>query len=316
MLGKLEKVELKTIWEHEAHNFTPWLAQKENLELLGNTIGIELELEAQEKNVGPFRADILCKNTADDTMVLIENQIAKTDHTHLGQLLTYAAGLQSVVIIWVASKFTEEHRKALDWLNEITDEKFSFFGLEVELWKIGNSPAAAKFNISSQPNNWSKTVARAAKNLDNTETSETKGLQYRYWQNFIAYLENSSSTLRSQSPTPKHWLTFSIGRSGFHMNALLNTVANRVGVELVIADKDGEKSFYSLLAKDKEIIEKEMGSALEWRENREKNRSSILLFYNANPTNELDWQVQHEWLQNTIERFDRVFRNRIRNLIV
>jgi len=314
MLGKLEKVDLKTIWENEAYNFTPWLAQKENLELLGDAIGIELELEAQEKNVGPFRADILCKNTSDESLILIENQLERTDHKHLGQLLTYAAGLQSVVIVWVASKFTEEHRKALDWLNDITDERFSFFGLEVELWKIGNSPAAPKFNIISQPNNWSKTVARAAKNLDNQETSETKGLQYHYWQNFISYLENSSSKLRPQAPTPKHWLTFSIGRSGFHVNALLNTVANRIGVELVIADKDGEKSFYHLLENDKEVIEKEMGSALEWRENPEKNRSSILLFFSANPSEEQNWNLQNDWLKITLEKFDSVFRQRIRNL--
>jgi len=314
MLGKLEKVDLKTIWENEAYNFTPWLAQKENLELLGDAIGIELELEAQEKNVGPFRADILCKNTSDESLVLIENQLERTDHKHLGQLLTYAAGLQSVVIVWVASKFTEEHRKALDWLNEITDERFSFFGLEVELWKIGNSPAAPKFNIISQPNNWSKTVARAAKNLDNQETNETKGLQYRYWQNFISYLEISSSKLRPQAPTPKHWLTFSIGRSGFHVNALLNTVANRIGVELVIADKDGEKSSYHLLANDKEAIEREMGSVLEWRENPEKNRSSILLFFSANPSEEQKWTSQHDWLKTTLEKFDIVFSQRIRNL--
>ncbi len=314
MLGKLEKVELREIWKTEDQGFTPWLAEEGNLELLGNAIGIELELEAQEKNVGPFRADILCKNTSDDTKVLIENQIERTDHKHLGQLLTYAAGLQSVVIVWVASKFTEEHRKALDWLNEITDERFSFFGLEVELWRIGNSPAAPKFNIVSQPNNWSKTVAQAARNLDNQETSETKGLQYRYWQNFISYLESSSSKLRPQAPSPKHWLTFSVGRSGFHVNALLNTVTNRIGVELVIADKDGEKLFYHLLAKDKETIEREVGSALEWRENPEKNRSSILLFFNANPAEEPNWNLQHDWLRNALEKFDSVFRQRVKNL--
>jgi len=315
MLGKLEKVDLKTIWENEAYNFTPWLAQKENLELLRDAIGIELELETQEKSVGPFRVDILCKNTSDDIKVLIENQLEKTDHKHLGQLLTYAADLQSVVIVWVASKFTEEHRKALDWLNEITDARFSFFGLEVELWKIGNSPAAPKFNIVSQPNNWSKTVAQAAKNLDNQETSETKGLQYRYWQNFISYLENSSSKLRPQAPSPKHWLTFSVGRSGFHVNALLNTVTNRIGVELVIpADKDGKKLFYHLLAKDKKAIEMEVGSALECRENPEKNRSSVLLFFNANPAEEQKWISQHDCLKTALEKFDAVSRSKIRNL--
>ncbi len=119
-LGKLEKVELRDIWETEGQGFTPWLAEEKNLEMLGEAIGIELELEAQEKDVGPFRADILCKNLEDDSLVLIENQIERTDHKHLGQLLTYASGLQSVTIVWIAAKFTEEHRAALDWLNEIS----------------------------------------------------------------------------------------------------------------------------------------------------------------------------------------------------
>lgn len=316
MLGKLEKVDLKTIWENEAYNFTPWLAQEENLKSLGDVIGMELELEAQEKDVGPFRADILCKNTEDDSWVLIENQIERTDHKHLGQLLTYAAGLQSVTIVWIAARFTEEHRAALDWLNEITDKKFRFFGLEIELWKIGNSLAAPRFNVISQPNNWSKTVSDAAKEIENETTSETKKLQYRYWLKLVDYLEEAKSKLRPQAPTPKHWLTFSIGRSGFHVNALLNTVTNRIGVELVIADKDEGKSFYHLLLSDKDSIEKEVGSVLEWRENPEKNRSSILLFFSADPSKEQNWDSQHNWLKNTLEKFDSVFRQRVKFLKV
>ncbi len=91
-LSKLERLELSSVWTHEAVNFTPWLAQAENLAQLGQAIGIELELEAQERSVGPFRADILCKDTDTDGWVLIENQLDRTDHRHLGQLLTYAAG--------------------------------------------------------------------------------------------------------------------------------------------------------------------------------------------------------------------------------
>ena len=114
MLSKLKKIDLRKAWKSEDQEFTPWLANEENLELLGDAIGIELELVAQEKDVGPFRADILCKNTENESYVLIENQIEKTDHKHLGQLLTYTSGLEAVTIIWIASKFTEEHRKSLD----------------------------------------------------------------------------------------------------------------------------------------------------------------------------------------------------------
>ena len=137
--------------DNRIRRFYPWLAKEENLSLLGETIGIELELESQEKDVGPFRADILCKDTATDNWVLIENQLERTDHTHLGQLLTYAAGLNAVTIVWIAERFTAEHRAALDWLNEKTDEKINFFGLEIELWQIGDSPIAPNLILSVNP---------------------------------------------------------------------------------------------------------------------------------------------------------------------
>ena len=104
-LGRLEKIELRDIWKTEASDFTPWLAKEDNLHLLGDTIGIDMELEAQEKDVGPFRADILCKDTADNSWVLIENQLELTDHTHLGQILTYAAGLNAVSIVWISKVY-------------------------------------------------------------------------------------------------------------------------------------------------------------------------------------------------------------------
>ncbi|MGB8414368.1 MAG: hypothetical protein WCE23_16240 [Candidatus Binatus sp.] len=149
-LGKLEKVDLRDYWKSESQDFTPWLASAENIALLGEAIDLELEVEAQEKEVGPFRADILCKDTSTGQWVLIENQLEPTDHTHLGQLLTYAAGLNAGTIVWISEHFTNEHRATLDWLNEITDEGFSFFGIEVELWRIGGSPPRAKVQRDQQ----------------------------------------------------------------------------------------------------------------------------------------------------------------------
>src|SRR5712692_7993331 len=180
-LGRLQKVDLREAWTSESSDFTPWLAQEENLKLLGETIGIELELESQETEVGPFRADILCKDTATNNWVLIENQLERTDHTHLGQLLTYAAGLDAVTIVWVSPTFTDEHRATLDWRNEITDQRFNFFGLEIEAWRIGDSPVAPKFNIVSKPNDWVKNVTQSAKNLQSAALGEIKELQREYW---------------------------------------------------------------------------------------------------------------------------------------
>ena len=132
-LGRIDAVDLREVWTSEDKHFTPWLAQPENLELLGDALGIDLQLEAQEKDVGPFRADLLCKNTAEeDSWVVIENQIEKTDHKHLGQLLTYASGLQAKTVVWISAEFSEEHRAAIDWLNRIANRSVQFFGIEVE----------------------------------------------------------------------------------------------------------------------------------------------------------------------------------------
>ena len=153
-LGRLEKVDIREIWKNEAVDFTPWLAEPANIGLLGDTIGMELEVEAVEKDVGRFFADILCKDAASDRFVVIENQIENTDHDHLGKTITYAAGLEATAIVWIAKHFGEEHRAALDWLNEITGAEVAFFGLEVEAWKIGDSPAAPKFNVVCRPNDF------------------------------------------------------------------------------------------------------------------------------------------------------------------
>ena len=313
-LGKLQKVDLRTIWGTESGHFTPWLAQPENIELLSAAIAIDLEVEAQEKNVGPFRADILCKDTTTDSWVLIENQLERTDHTHLGQLLTYAAGLSAVTIVWVAEAFTEEHRATLDWLNEITEDRFNFFGLEIELWRIGDSPVAPKFNIVSKPNDWSKTVLDAAKRIESGDLSETKQRQQEYWAGLKTHLTEAKSKLRSQKPLPQHWTNFAIGRSHFHLAAVQNTREKRLGVLLVLTGSDA-KAHFKLLEADKEKIEQTAQTAFEWRELPDKKVSHIdLQLEGADPTSRTDWPRQHEWLKQTLDLFQRVFAARVKSL--
>jgi hypothetical protein len=160
-LGRLIWGDVRQIWMHEEKDFTPWLAREENLSLLGQTLALNLALEAQEKYVGTFRADILAKDVNSGQWVLIENQLERTDHGHLGQLITYASGLKAVTVIWIAERFADEHRAALDWLNEITSNSIHFFGIELELWRIGDSPLAPKFNVISKPNSWAKGVSES-----------------------------------------------------------------------------------------------------------------------------------------------------------
>ena len=232
-LGRLRPVELRDIWSSEASDFTPWLAREENLSILGEVLGVELELEAQEQAVGPFRADILCREIGSGAWVLVENQLERSDHLHLGQLLTYASGLEAVTIVWIAARFTEEHRSTLDWLNRITDESFRFFGLEVELWRIGESPAAPKFNVVSKPNNWSRSVAQAARAIDDSNLSPTALMQRAYWDGLHTVLRKVAGPVSGNRKAQPHaWMDYSIGRSRFALGAVMVRAKQRIRSEL------------------------------------------------------------------------------------
>lgn len=314
ILGRLERVDLRKVWLNEASAFTPWLAKEENLRLLGETIGIELELEAQEKNVGPFRADILCKDTATDNWVLIENQLERTDHSHLGQLLTYAAGLMAVTVVWIAERFTEEHRATLDWLNERTDESINFFGLEIELWRIGDSPVAPKFNIISQPNDWTRTVAETARQMQAGELSETKQIQQEFWTEFRNHMEAAGSFLKATKPLPQHWMNLALGRSGFKLMAICNTRDNRIGA-FVVMTNDPSKACFQYLEANRSVIEKEAGTPLEWEELPGKKESRVALrLHNVDPLDRARWPEYHKWLREKLETLHKVFAPRVKNL--
>lgn len=315
-LGRLERVDLRTVWTSESGDFTPWLAQDENIRLLADALGLFLEVQAQEKEVGPFRADILCKNPDDDSWVLIENQLERTDHTHLGQLLTYAAGLEAVTIVWIAQRFTEEHRAALDWLNEVTAEHIAFFGLEVELWRIGTSPVAPKFNIVSKPNDWSRTIQDAARK---TELSEAKQLQLRFWQAFKVYLDQNSF-IKCRKPAAQHWLISSIGKRGVHLASVAsmwdsetNTFQTEIRVQLILDDANAKANF-DLLIQQKAAIEKEIGQPLVWYKPDDANMCRIYVRRSTDFADESLWPEQHAWLRKYLEIFHKVFSPLIRDL--
>lgn len=314
-LGRLARVDLRDIWTSESSDFTPWLARERNLEVLGEALGIDLELEAQEKAVGPFRADILCKDIGTGSWVLVENQLERTDHGHLGQLLTYASGLEAVTIVWIAARFTEEHRSTLDWLNKITDESFRFFGLEVELWRIGDSPAAPKFNIVSKPNDWSRSVAQAARAIDESELSDTRIKQRGYWAAFHHALDQAAGPVSGgRKPQPQSWMGYSIGRTGFNLGAVMIRLKQQIRAELYIAG-DQAKAFFNLLCEQQQAIEQELGYPLEWEELTTRRDSRISVYMtNVDPEDERDWHRQHEWLAAKINDFHRVFLGRVRDL--
>lgn len=307
-LERLVKLNLREAWNNEAIDFTPWLAQEKNIKLLSETIGIELEVQGQEENVGPFRADILCKDTINEHYVLIENQLEKTDHTHLGQIMTYAAGLDAVTIIWIAKQFTEEHRAALDWLNRITDDTFNFFGIEIELYKIGNSLPAPMFNIAAKPNDWSKQVKYGQ------QKTYTQLLQRDYWQALKNYMEENNSFIRMQNPYPQCFTNMSLGRSNFALGALVNSRDCSINIWMSInGDKANEyfDKLYNIAYKDS--LNK-ISSELVWDKLEEQISSNVTLKTNGDFTNKSEWPAQFAWFKENLEKFDKFFRPKIKDI--
>ena len=307
-LKQLTPVDIDKVWETEPQHFTPWLAREENLKTLGEALGIELELEAQEVNIGDFRADILCKNTEDDSWVIIENQLDPTDHKHVGQLLTYAAGLDAYTVIWIAKTFRSEHSAMLDWQNRITDERYRFFGIEMKVWQIEDSARAAQFDVVSSPNNWGRDVSQ------HTGLSETEQQLKRYWTGLRDYIADNGNPVNFGTPGKREFHTFSIGKAGFSLMAWLLRSTRRIGIRLVMRGNNAEAYFHLLEEQQKEIHD-EFGETLEWNELPDYTGCRISLYQaDIDPLDESDWPQQYKWVTAKLERFDHVFRPRIRSL--
>jgi len=310
-LGRLEKIDLRTYWKKEATDFTPWLAQEENIQLLSETIGVELEVQSKEESVGPFSADILCKDTTNDHFVLIENQLEKTDHTHLGQLMTYAAGLDAMTIIWIAQKFTEEHRAALDWLNRITDDTFTFFGIEIELYKIGDSSPAPMFNIVSKPNDWTKQVKRSTTSQPATDT---KLLQQKYWQGLKDFMEAKKSFVKMQNPLLQHWTNIAIGRSNFHLSASVNSRDNSINIWLNIMGEQAKENYDKLYETAYEKSLTEVNKDLVWDKMDGRKMSAVMLKVQGDFADMNEWENQFQWFKDNLERFTKYFKPKVAKL--
>ena len=310
-LSKLERVPLREAWKHEANDFTPWLAEEDNLNTLADALGLpELALVATEHWVGEFKLDMLC--TSGDEQVIIENQLEKTNHTHLGQILTYAAGTGARKVIWVAESFRPEHVAALDFLNQNTTDDLNFFAVEVELWRIGDSPLAPKFEVVAKPNEWAKTgreQARAA-----ASATPTKQLQLKLWHALIEALSQKAPHIRPQTPRPQHWLNIAIGRAGFKMTPTASHKDDRLGVEVYIFHDESKKMYEGLLAQ-KASIEQALGFELDWQELPDAHACRIATWRLGSPIeDEAQWPTYLDWFVEHIVKMNAVFRPVIQGL--
>jgi hypothetical protein len=252
--------------------------------------------------------------------VLIENQLERTDHSHLGQIVTYAAGLNAVTVVWIAQRFTDEHRAALDWLNEHMDDNLQFFGLEIELWRIGNSPLAPKFNIVCKPNDWAASVKTGATKTEGL--SSTQQVQLRFWTAFKQFMEDNNSPVLCQKPRPKIWMNHGLGKTGIHLTSIISTLdseSNLRNPEIraeVYLDGPYAKQRFAALQIQKETNEKELGFPLIWYNPENAANCRIFIRWSTDFRNEQLWQDQFEWLRHRQETLREVFSPRVKNLAV
>ena len=307
-LGELKKVDLRKAWNHEANDFTTWLAQEENLSLLSDEVGTDIKLIQTEASVGKFNVDILAEEENTGRKIVIENQLDVTNHDHLGKIITYASGYNAEIIIWIVEDVRDEHKQAIDWLNDHTDEDVNFFAIKMELWQIGDSPFAPKFQIISRPNDWAKTIK---KSVGQTELTDTKILQLEFWNKFKEFAQNKSTKLRLRKTSPQHWYDISLGVSEAHMSLTVNIRECLLGCEIYIPDS--KKIFFELI-KNKDKIENGLEEKLKWMELPNKKASRIKLSKEGDINNTDNWDNYFDWFVVEAEKFQRVFPGYIKKI--
>ena len=308
--GDIKTVNVRSVWKNEQYNFTPWLAEEDNMAQLATALGLELEVEGVEVAVGPYSADILAKDVGTGRYVVVENQFGKTNHDHLGKLITYGAFLDVSAVIWLAEQFTEEHQKALDWLNAYTTEDLEFYGVSLELWQIDGSRPAVRFNVASRPNTLVK-QATTAKNKG--ALSDSQRLQLEFWTLFRERLLARKVVSSTQTPRPQNWYNVSLGHSGFVLMNIVSTSQNRIGLRLYMRSKVADAALEQLLPQRVEI-EKQLGEGLAWNPNPEKRDKIIALNKEVDLDNRDRWPEYCDWLVERVAKFRKVFGPRVKKL--
>jgi len=305
-LGKLSEIkDLRKVWPHEALDFTPWLAEENNLALLADAVGLEITLDETESSVGDFNVDIYATETGTDRKIIIENQLEDTNHDHLGKLITYASGKSANIIIWVVKRAREEHRSAIEWLNNHTDENIAFFLVEIKLYQIGNSDIAVKFEVVEKPNDWTKEIKR------NTSSSPTLQARYDYWVAFNEYAfknNNFAKTFNKRKASTDHWMTLSVGSSVCGITLSQIRKFNHSVVEWYISD---DKSLYHKLLSNKNAIENDMGIQLEWNELPSKKASRIIAYRTVDFDDKADWPNQFDWMMDIAMKMKKAFKKHL-----
>ncbi len=312
-LGALTREDPRSVWANEARDLTPWVA--EHLEQLGEVLGMDLELVRTESDVGDFSIDVLARELTSQRYVVIENQLGQTDHTHLGQVITYAAGVDAGVVVWLTPAFREEHRQAIDWLNQGLGNSTQFFAVAVEVLRVDGSKPAVNFRIVAKPAGYRISRNGSASRSSSPSEPSERGARYQeFFQRLIDELREKYKFTNARAAGPRSWYTFSTGVRGFRYGATFPS-GGRIAVEIYIdfGDDDLNLSALRALQQQRESIEREIGENLEWQE-LETSRACRIVVYGVgtilDPQDKLD--EYHDWMVKHLMSFKRAFGPRLK----
>lgn len=296
-IGTLSSVPVRDVWPDEARDLTPWLA--ENPEVLSEALGLELELEGQEVPVGPFSADLLFRDITTDHLVVVENMINPTDHDHVGKMITYAAGLEGHYAVLIAERFRPEHRTALAWLNSISETDVGFFGVSLEVWRIGESAPAPKLHVEVQPDNWAKVVrATASHSLTTTQAAylefwgqflERFHESYEGWSKANTAPKGSWVSVRSAHPSVRYSVAFCRPQAEYQL---------RIEAYIDTGDEESGEALFDALAESRESVEPQLGAQLDWDRLDERRACRISWYFpeSVRVLEEERWPELLDWL--------------------
>ena len=270
--GKLKEVDVRELWKHEQYNFSEWLAKEENIEMLGDEVGVTFAEIRKEVFVGAYRCDLVAQDETSGAKIIIENQLEATNHDHLGKIITYASGLEATVVIWIVKEAREEHRSAIEWLNSKTTEDVSFFLIEIHAYKIGDSLPAPKFVVVEKPNDFVKTVNTG---VDSGELSNAQAERLIFWNRFNEVLISRNKPFNVRKATTDHWYSVALGTSEAHIEVTLVNKTNSIGIEVYIKEN---KNLFDKLFNSSEEIENELGFSMEWMRLDHKKVSRIICY--------------------------------------
>ena len=268
-IGKLTEVDVRDLWKHEQYDFSNWLAKEENIELLDDEIGLTLMDINKEVYIGSYRCDLVAKDETTGQIVIIENQLEETNHDHLGKIITYAAGLDAKTIIWIVKEAREEHKAAIEWLNNNSSEEIGFFLIELHAYKINDSLPAPMFKVVEKPNNFTKT---SKQNYSDKELNRSQNERLMFWKEFNTVIVAKGKPFSVRKPTTDHWYDVAIGTSEAHLAINLVNKENKIVLELYILDN---KKLFDHLYEDKEKIENTLQMNFSWERLDGKKASRI-----------------------------------------